>query len=61
MSPRHFLHFLARDEGFADAEGTVATDFEQFLPVLIHPANDMVAEAGGTRLPVGSNAGVDVA
>ena len=46
VSPRHFVQLLILKEAVGDAEAIVTAEFEQPLPVLIHPANAKVAKAG---------------
>lgn len=55
VSPRHFLQLLTLEIAIGDAEAVVTAEFEQSLPVLIHPADAEVAEAGRPCLPVGPN------
>ena len=43
VSPKHFVHLLACDVRVGDAEAVVATEFEQSLSVIVHPANALVA------------------
>ena len=62
MSPRHFVPVLTIKVAFGDAEeAVVIAEFEQPLPVLIHPADTEVAETGRPCLPVGPNGSVEIA
>ena len=61
MSPRHFVQLLTLKVAVGDAEAVVTAEFEQPLPVLIHPANAEVVEAGRPCLPFGPNASVEIA
>ena len=61
VSPRHFVQLLTLKVAVGDAEVVVTAEFEQPLPVLIHPADNEVAEAGRPCLPVGPNASFEIA
>ena len=61
VSPKHFVELLTLKVDVGDAEAVVTAEFEQLLPVLIHPADAEVAEAGRPCLPVGPNASVEIA
>ena len=61
VSRRHFVQLLTLKVAVSDAEAMVKAEFEQPLPVLIHPADTEVAEAGRPCLPVGPNASVEIA
>ena len=61
VSSRHFVQLLTLKVVVGDAEAMVTAEFEQPLPVLIHPSDAEVPEAGRPCLPVGPNASVDIA
>ena len=61
VSPRHFVQLLTLKVAVGDAEAVVTAEFEQPLPVLIHPADAEVAKAGRPCLPVGPNTSVEIA
>ena len=61
VSPRHFVQLVTLNVAVGDAEAVVTAEFEQPLPVLIHPADAEVAEADRPCLPVGPNASVEIA
>ena len=61
VSPRHFVRLLTLKVAVGDAEAMVTAEFEQPLPVLIHPADAEVAEAGWACLPVSPNVSVEIA
>ena len=46
VSPRHFVQLLILKVAIGDAVAVVTAEFEQPLPVLIHPTDAEVAEAG---------------
>ena len=46
VSQRHFVQLVTLKVAVGDAEAVVTAEFEQPLPVLIHPADAEVAEAG---------------
>ena len=43
MSPKHFVQLLTREIRAGDAEAVVATNFEQSLSIIVHPAYELVA------------------
>ena len=61
VSARNFVQLLTLKVAVGDAETMVTAEFEQPLPVLIHPADAEVAEAGRPCLPVGHDASVEIA
>ena len=61
VSPRHFVQLVTLKVAVGDAEAVVTAEFEQTLPVLIHPADAKMAEAGRPCLPVGPNTSVEIA
>ena len=61
LSPRHFVQLLTLKVAVGDTEAVVTAEFEQPLPVLLHPADAEVAEAGRPCLSVGPNASVEIA
>ena len=61
MSPRHFVQLLTLKVAVGEVKAVVTAEFEQPLPVLIHPADAEVAEAGRPCLPVGPNTSVEIA
>ena len=60
VSPRHFVQLLTLKVAVLDAEAVVTAEFEQPLPILIHPADPEVAKAGRPCLPVVPNASVEI-
>ena len=61
VSPRRIVQLLTLKVGVGDAEAVVTAEFKQPLPVLIHPADAKVADAGRPCLPVGPNPSVEIA
>lgn len=61
MSPGHFLQLHTLEVAIGDAEAMVATELKHPLFILVHPAYAKVAEASRPCLPVGPNAGVEIA
>ena len=61
VSLRHFVQLLTLKVAVCDADVVVTAEFEQPLPILIHPADAEVAEAARPCLPVGPNASVEIA
>ena len=60
MSPRYFVQVLTLKVA-GDAEAVLTAEFEKPLPVLIHPADPKVAEAGRACLPVSPDVSIEIA
>ena len=61
MSPRYFVQVLTLKVAVGDAEAVLTAEFEKPLPVLIHPADPKVAEAGRPCLPVSPDVSIEIA
>ena len=58
--PRHFCSSLHLEVAAGDAEAMVTAELEQPLPVLIHPVNAKVVQAGRPCLPVSPNMRIEI-